>query len=34
MIQLWSGQEEQFEWHGVPTFEDGTRAAYYCISYL
>ena len=34
LIQLWSGQKEQYQWHGEPTFEDGTRAAYYCISYL
>lgn|GEM_PF-1098643 len=34
IIQLWSGERAQYEWHGMPTFEDGTRAAYYCVSYL
>ncbi|WP_213268563.1 family 16 glycosylhydrolase [Hyphomonas sp.] len=34
IIQLWSGQKGQYKWHGIPTFEDGTRAAYYCLSYL
>ena len=34
IIQLWSGQKEQYQWHGAPTFEDGTRAAYYCLSFL
>lgn len=33
IINLWSGSPDQFQWHGWPTFEDGTRAAYYCISY-
>lgn len=34
MIQLWTGSKSQENWHGKPTFEDGTRASYYCLSYL
>jgi beta-glucanase (GH16 family) len=33
MIHLWSGGPDQYAWHGRPTFEDGTRAAYYCLSF-
>lgn len=33
IISLWSGGPAQFDWHGRPTFEDGTRAAFYCISF-
>lgn len=33
IIQLWSGTPKQYLWHGHPTFKDGTRAAYYCLSY-
>lgn len=33
IISLWSGGPGQFDWHGVPTFEDGTRAAFYCVSF-
>lgn len=33
MVHLWSGGPAQYNWHGRPTFEDGARAAFYCISY-
>lgn len=33
MIQLWTGTRQQHDWHGKPTFPNGTRASYYCLSY-
>lgn len=33
MLSLWSGQPAQYGWHGKPTFKDGTRAKYYCLSF-
>lgn len=33
IIHLWSGTEHQHNWHGIPTFKDGVRASYYCLSY-
>lgn len=33
MIHLWSGTPQQYDWHGRPTFEDGVRAAFYCMSF-
>ena len=33
MLSLWSSGRELAGWHGEPTFEDGARARYYCISY-
>lgn len=33
ILQLWSGSPAQFDWHGPPTFSNGTRAAYYCVSF-
>ncbi|MBY9068489.1 family 16 glycosylhydrolase [Hyphomonas sp. WL0036] len=34
IINLWTGSKWQYDWHGRPTFPDGTRAAYYCLSFL
>jgi endo-1,3-1,4-beta-glycanase ExoK len=33
MVHLWSGGREQYDWHGRPTFKDGTRASVYCLSF-
>jgi beta-glucanase (GH16 family) len=33
MVHLWSGGPDQVEWHGKPTFRNGARAKYYCLSY-
>jgi len=33
MLSLWSGGPEQYDWHGKPTFKNGTRARFYCLSY-
>ena len=33
MIQLWTGSRLQHDWHGPPTFANGTRASFYCLSY-
>ncbi len=33
MLHAWSGGPGQYDWHGRPTFKDGTRAAVYCLSY-
>ena len=33
MLHLWSGGRDQVGWHGKPTFKDGARAKYYCLSY-
>lgn len=33
ILQLWSGSPDQYDWHGPPTFQNGTRAAYYCLSF-
>ena len=33
IVHLWSGGREQYEWHGRPTFKDGTRASVYCLSF-
>lgn len=33
IINLWSGSRQQYAWHGEPEFEDGTAAAYKCISF-
>lgn len=34
IMDLWSGSPRQYNWHGEPNFEDGTRAKYYCVSFL
>jgi endo-1,3-1,4-beta-glycanase ExoK len=33
IMNLWTGSEAQYGWHGQPTFTDGTEAVYYCASY-
>ena len=33
IFNLWSGSEKLHEWHGKPTFDDGSSAAYKCISF-
>lgn len=33
MMNLWSGSERQYNWHGKPTFESGATASYRCVSY-
>ncbi|MBK8198934.1 MAG: family 16 glycosylhydrolase [Acidobacteria bacterium] len=33
MLHLWSGGRDQVSWAGEPTFRDGARAKYYCLSY-
>lgn len=33
MLHLWSGGRDQVNWHGKPTFRDGARAVFYCLSY-
>ncbi len=33
MMNIWSGSERQYKWHGEPTFESGTSAHYLCVSY-
>ncbi|MEO0753940.1 MAG: family 16 glycosylhydrolase [Pseudomonadota bacterium] len=33
MMNLWSGSERQYDWHGRPTFESGSTSRYQCVSY-
>ena len=33
LVNLWTGSEGQYDWHGAPTFESGARAEYVCVSY-
>jgi endo-1,3-1,4-beta-glycanase ExoK len=33
MMNIWTGSEAQYDWHGEPSFKDGTSAAYYCVSF-
>lgn len=33
MVHLWSGGPDQVNWHGKPTFRDGTYASFYCLSF-
>lgn len=33
IVNLWSGTRNQYGWHGRPTFKNGARARFYCISY-
>jgi len=33
MVHLWSGGPRQADWAGKPTFKNGARAKYYCLSY-
>lgn len=33
MLNVWSGSERQYDWHGEPTFESGASARYLCASY-
>lgn len=33
MINVLTGSEAQYDWHGRPTFESGARAEYICISH-
>lgn len=32
-LSVWSGSENQYGWHGPPTFKDGANAKYFCTSY-
>jgi len=34
MINLWTGSENQYAWHGRPTFESGVMAQYLCASFV
>lgn len=34
IMDLWSGSPDQYAWHGKPMFENGTRAHYFCASFL
>lgn len=33
MLSVWSGDPPLSDWHGKPTFKNGARAKYYCLSY-
>lgn len=33
LMHAWSGTPAQYGWHGYPTFRNGTRAAFYCLSF-
>ncbi len=33
MMNIWTGSEAQYEWHGPPTFDDGVSARYTCVSF-
>lgn len=33
IMNIWTGTQDQYSWHGPPEFEDGTRATYYCVSF-
>ncbi|KJS37360.1 MAG: hypothetical protein VR74_09190 [Hyphomonas sp. BRH_c22] len=33
MMNIWTGSEDQYAWHGPPEFADGARAIYYCVSF-
>lgn len=33
IVHLWSGTREQYDWHGPPTFRNGARAQFYCLSF-
>lgn len=33
MVHLWSGGPDQVSWAGKPTFKNGARAKYYCLSH-
>lgn len=33
MVHLWSGTPEQYDWHGYPSYKNGARARFYCLSY-
>ncbi|MGH1421774.1 MAG: glycoside hydrolase family 16 protein [Hyphomonas sp.] len=34
IMDLWSGSPDQYQWHGKPSFENGTKAHYLCASFL
>lgn len=33
MMNIWTGAENLYAWHGRPEFSDGARAIYYCVSF-
>ncbi|WP_162173770.1 family 16 glycosylhydrolase [Hyphomonas johnsonii] len=33
IMDIWTGSKAQYSWHGEPTFQDGTKAYYYCVSF-
>ena len=33
IVHAWSGGPKQYDWHGKPTFKNGTTADVYCLSY-
>lgn len=33
MMNIWTGSEAQYDWHGAPTFDDGVSSQYYCVSF-
>ncbi|MEM9670235.1 MAG: family 16 glycosylhydrolase [Pseudomonadota bacterium] len=33
IVNLWTGREAQYKWHGEPDFEFGSNASYQCVSY-
>lgn len=34
IMNLWTGSENQYAWHGRPTFKSGATADYTCLSYV
>jgi len=34
IMNLWTGSENQYAWHGRPTFESGATAGYKCVSFV
>ncbi|MEM7005762.1 MAG: family 16 glycosylhydrolase, partial [Pseudomonadota bacterium] len=33
IVNLWSGREAQYDWHGRPDFNVASHASYHCVSY-
>lgn len=34
IMNIWTGSENQYMWHGRPTFQSGATVGYQCVSYL
>ncbi|MEM9739343.1 MAG: family 16 glycosylhydrolase [Pseudomonadota bacterium] len=34
IMNLWTGSERQYAWHGRPTFQSGSTSGYYCASFV